>query len=104
MSRLETERGEGYMLPVGIEYSLRISSGRTLDTRQRSRRYLSNKSIIQQLANVCVKDRKQKRCKGLRIEEISVGWVAGSIWPGCQLILTSPYATNRRGERNHRER
>lgn len=47
---------------------------------------------------------EKKRSKGLRIEEISVGWMADSIWPWYQLILTSPYATNRRGERNHRER
>lgn len=75
MSRLQTERGEGYMLPVAIEYSLRISSGRTLDTRQRSRRYLSNKSIIQQLANVCVKDRKKvKGCASKRL--VWAGWLA----------------------------
>jgi hypothetical protein len=74
MSRLQTERGEA--LPVGIEYSLRISSGRTLDTRQRSRRYLSNKSIIQQLANVCVKDRKKKEVKGCASKRLVwAGWL-----------------------------
>jgi hypothetical protein len=88
MSRLQTERGEGYMLPVGIEYSLRISSGRTLDTRQRSRRYLSNKSIIQQLANVCVKDRKKvKGCASKRL--LWAGWLA-AYGQGVNLFSQAP--------------